>query len=127
MEKLTLEICMKYPNAKIFHKTEHIEYYDIEDWFRTKYYYKSFMHHIGDCQLVLRPIDSLTEEERKHLMDICVTKNYSWSGLQTEFELIHEGYEAGHLPVIIADYLRSINIDIDNLKKRGEVIKNDKL
>lgn len=103
MEKLTLEIAMKYPNAKLI-SDRNINYNNLEAFIRGKYYALWLKTddsiHISDYKLILRPIESLTEEENK------MVDKLSYDKVPYEF-------------LSRINYLRSINIDIDGLEEKG--------
>jgi hypothetical protein len=77
---------------------------------------------ISDCKLQLRQLSSLTEEERKEIKKI----QYGDDGVVFDIDMLvdptrtqysDEMYES---EINVIDYLRSINIDIDNLIESGE-------
>jgi len=108
--KLTLEIAMKYPNARIIRRSSITnkvvgKFDNIMDWICKhtsgiqEYYGESFE---ANCKLQLRKLESLTEEEeneRDKLYDEGMLKQYG-----------------GRL---VTDYLRSISVDIDGLIESG--------
>jgi len=125
MEKLTLQDCFKYPNARIKFMLENKDnIYDI------KIYY-SFINKLGcengmydssipvsDCKLILRPLSSLTDEEINNSKDL--TSKFIW-----ETNVIECPISPGELTkyrILLIDYLRSINIDIDNLQEKGVAV-----
>jgi len=117
-EKLTLEWCFKYPKARIreyglSYNTYLDEYdnllcmlkiYDAELWEKTQ-----------NCKLILRPLSSLTDEERNYLSEI---------DFKTEHKDvdIYNGFSVWGIHITTTDYLRSINIDIDGLQEQGKAI-----
>jgi hypothetical protein len=121
-EKLTLEICFKYPNAKIINKDKDIIVYSgIYYWIWASVLGTM---NISDCKLILRPLSSLTDGERIICYQID-TDNV------TKYHLLNERNKNGIVPegekrIRIhyedykkADYLRSISVDIDSLQERG--------
>ncbi len=129
--KLTLADVLKYPNAQLQQLnnvgkivTHHIEAdsvtlklvkpMNIE--YRLKY---------SDCKLKLRPIESLTEEEKDNLSE--------WQQFKMEvfidYDVTDEDFvdsllgRCWHSNIIeTVDYLRSINIDIDGFIKSGKAV-----
>jgi len=101
MEKLTLEMCFKYPNAKFRELYE--GKWDIHN---SVIDYAAYLsnHEPEDLaerfKLILRPIESLTDEEKK-IYDKLDKKIYKKD---------------------IIDYCRSINIDIDDLQEKGVAV-----
>ena len=83
--------------------------------------------------LLLRPIESITDYEAiKILQNMCIQnieKNKAWEYIVKLVKDIYEGdpydeydtHDKLHVSLILSliDYLRSINIDIDGLKKKG--------
>lgn len=144
IEKLTLRIAMKYPEAMIVRK-----YWEfdrklsilstksnpifIEPHWEVKIYNnitdliialgESSRKHISDCKLILRPLSRLTEDEKKYMDSkkwICNKADDFWNGFEnTAIQLIQIAYAKNRIEVI--DYLRSINIDIESpsLFERG--------
>ncbi len=115
MEKLTLQDCFKYPNARIERITEKSVgdvFYD--NVFELIYRQGDFDsrtntntlkgifedYTLCEYQLILRPIESLTDEEKK-IYDKLDKKIYKKD---------------------IIDYCRSINIDIDDLQEKGVAV-----
>jgi len=119
MEKLTLQDCFKYPNARIKFMLENKDnIYDI------KIYY-SFINKLGcengmydssipvsDCKLILRPLSSLTDEEKGRLNLL----ERRFPKMDDTSETFRKHYQKQ------SDYLRSINIDIDNLQEKGVAV-----
>jgi len=64
--KLTLDICFKYPNAKIvLHNSEIIK--SIYHWIWLDKACSS--NRLSDCKLILRPLSSLTDEEKHFIIN----------------------------------------------------------
>ena len=102
MEKLTLEDCFKYPNARIVIAGEtllgNIRCFGIPDSPQRL----DALEKYG--QLQLRPLSSLTGEERFKVGKII---------------LLNDDIKA---KIKYIDYLRSINIDIDDLQEKGVAV-----
>lgn len=136
-EKLTLQDCFKYPNGKI--KSNLKEYANvihfINENFNTyisreqKGYSKDF---ISDCKLILRPLSSLTDEEKIEISDYIFD---GWDEMPVTCfymveEFIESIYEVGDNDefdhvwsakdyIELINKLREWNIDIDGLQERG--------
>ena len=126
-EKLTIANCYKYPNAKMVefqpelkgHYFSGKKYKNILDFLSHStgaYGGFPYLEKIKTYKLQLRPLSSLTEEEKKKLL------NYRDSHFK-----IYEFHEDDILKldnfnIFIADYLRSINIDIDGFIESGKAI-----
>ena len=121
-EKLTLSDCMKYPNAKIIK-------YDILNSGRTVIYdniirlienYESGYHIIvHNCKLILRDITELTDEEKKHIDRVaCINpiRYVIYESKEFDYAIMEDDLQ-------ICDYLRSINIDIDDYLLSGKAVK----
>jgi len=114
-EKLTLQDCYKYPNAKIKGKEcfGSIESFSIKstiEWYRGD---KNL--DISEYKVVLRSIDKLKEEEKDTIDNITMYDK----------ELLELGtiVDYRHYSIAVMDYLRSINIDIDGFIDNGKAVK----
>lgn len=108
-----MDIC-KYPNAKIKLENTGVNYIDFQCLEDLVSCYQYVRKDISNAKLILRPLSSLTEIEKKKLI---------FDSQSTE--IIRIPYENEIQPVTQpckSDYLRSINIDIDGYKKRGIAI-----
>jgi len=128
MEKLTLEMCFKYPNAKVKYLDNDWEIHSIDfvnenvSLFRQTQYdvlvpedYKTFRKTdilISDCKLILRPLSSLTDEEKGRLNLL----ERRFPKMDDTSETFRKHYQKQ------SDYLRSINVDIDNLEEKGVAV-----
>jgi len=122
-EKLTLADCFKYPNAGImteFGKSAInkilIGAEALTLWMhdRPVEYLKTVG--VEHCQLILRSIDQLTEDEILEIGKIIVNDNREFLDLDTILVQMKQ--------VRIADYLRSRNIDIDGFIENGKAVKS---
>lgn len=99
---LTVEWCFKYYNASLKPKKDlgytYVSVLGLIKSEPNKWYLDSFL---SQFKLILRPLSSFTNKEKKAMREL-VIKNFT---IQKS-------------DVVEADYLRSINIDIDNLKKK---------
>ena len=109
-EKLTLEWCFKYPNAKIGFERGHETWLGIASYSYDYNTYDEPTFDISECKLILRPLSSLTDEEKEILLP-----KYDEAIKIAENNDTHS-FESSKL---IVDYYRSINIDIDGLQERG--------
>jgi hypothetical protein len=126
MEKLTLQDCFKYPNARIINKDKDIIVYSgIYYWIWASVLGTM---NISDCKLILRPLkNSLVQAEKDYLLKTFLKPNdYDFDCLF--FDEIEESI-AFLLDILpfnmvakLIDYLRSINIDIDGLQERGVAV-----
>jgi len=131
MRTLTLEDCFKYPDAEIKNERLNKSYQDFIDFFKGKQYEcwvkQNLDIKIEDCKLILRPLSSLTDKERKKLKRILICDdsdlNYFINCITLENEDVGECIYL-YLPKVkkAFDYLRSINIDIDNLQEQGVAV-----
>lgn len=109
MDKLTLEIAMKYMFARIKCEGEIYEFTQIDLWekrllVRDKKTSEYVWKYIDDCKLQLRKLESLTDEEKKHIEDLlCDDRSRG-------IKII--GYAEAEVRDVF-DYLRSISIKID--------------
>ena len=132
--KLTLQDCCKYPNAKINYYS-HIQslvarFINISEFIALRKF--DAEDDIADCKLTLRDISQLTDEERKHIdrlaciNPITVRSNLKKSVLLIRY-VIYESKELDYAimkdDLQICDYLRSINIDIDDYLLSGKAVK----
>jgi len=137
MEKLTLEMCFKYPNAKFRELYE--GKWDIHN---SVIDYAAYLsnHEPEDLaerfKLVLRPLSSLTDEEKEGLTSYMFD---GWDEMPIScfylVELFAESladtgdgndnfgfdWNANDYKKLI-DKLRELNIDIDNLKEKGVAV-----
>ena len=109
-----LHTFMLYPNAEISdtangHDAENIADYltQFQDWVTLEQMIEQLEHH----KLILRHIETITDEE--------LTDCFPYD--QKKFLVAHLK-DNKPLPLKIFDYLRSINIDIDELKEKGLAI-----
>lgn len=127
-EKLTLEMCFKYPKAKIERINEKSVgdvYYDnifemiykrgdFDSRTNTSTLQDIFEDYtLCEYQLILRPLSSLTDEERKPITTL-KESDALFKNINTLLCYIH-----GENLIRAVDYLRSISIDIDNLQESG--------
>lgn len=120
--KLTIRDAMLYPNAKAR--------YEGNDWNITKLEIekdllflsininKEIWAKCSDCKLILRPLSDLTEGEMRELD--CI----SYSSFEKyDLEVRDQEYvELDLASVRLADYLRSISIDIDGFIEAGKAV-----
>lgn len=121
-EKLTIADAMKYPNAMLI-RTYPAE--KTETYFNTKNYNNifNFIVEVGsisrtliyDCELILRPLESLTKEERDSMENIL-----GQAGMFTK--ITRRGHTIHNKQIEVMDYLRSINIDIDGFIEAGKAV-----
>jgi len=114
MEKLTLQDCFKYPNARIKFKRDNEQWIDVHSFIYDYYSIGEPTFSIEDCKIQLRPLSSLTVEEKKII----------WAIENTTIEIKKEKSVVvlNMRNVETSDYLRSINIDIDNLQEKGVAV-----
>lgn len=126
--KLTLEDILKYYKAEIIpaEKGEWsgwIKSIDLEHKMLVVslkgFYPEVHMDvHISDCKLILRDIEQLTDEERKHIMKLSLNP--------LRFPVLAFGtLDFFEDDKNVFDYLRSINIDIDGFLASGKAVKDD--
>lgn len=131
MEKLTLQDCFKYPNARILKTWDNGNSKTNIETFLWRQG-ENIGDDISDCKLILRPLSSLTDEEKKiiksYFRDVYgysdrsgINKyhidNINWLDISS----ITVCCEPKYLKDLF-DYLRSINIDIDNLQEKGVAV-----
>ena len=121
-EKLTLEWCFKYPNARVqwghytgFIKTIYVNIECIEFDSEREF---SVIRKVSDCKLILRPLSSLTDEEKE--IEEKLKKRFYYYVHNDRLEIM-EKIVLIESPKSI-DYLRSINIDIDGLQEKGVAV-----
>ena len=131
-EKLTIWDVMKYPNAGImteFGKSAInkilIGAEALTLWMhdRPVEYLKTVG--VEHCQLILRSIDQLTEDEKKYLITICSEDKEIFS-MDTLFDEQYREYFFASLDnfhLLAVNHLRSINIDIDGFIESGKAVK----
>jgi len=121
-EKLTVKDCMLYPNAKVQEFENEMPFKKCSDWENildflgnkiTTTPYQNIDRLIEHCKLQLRPIESLTEEEKEILINLYT------DGLEI---LKQEGTRHFQASQKVVDYLRSINIDIDGFIASGKAV-----
>lgn len=134
MGHLTQEIAHLYPNADFLHMKKIVtrkhlytgEQLFIAAWNPFGTETPQFFY--DNCQLILRELDDLTEKELKNIklffrvrdkMKPDELKDWAMAVINTRL-LIR------NLPHYVADYLRSICVDIDGLIDSGVAIKNNK-
>ena len=133
-DKLTLQDCFKYPEAEIRHNSGG-SFKDVFELIIRSYDANMstlYMLADYDCKLILRSIEQLTDEERKHIdrlaciNPITVRSNLKKSVLLIRY-VIYESKELDYAimkdDLQICDYLRSINIDIDDYLLSGKAVK----
>ena len=133
MGKLTIQDAIKYPNAEMIRTTpaEITETYFNSEQFEN---ILDAMMHVGsinsahvfisDCKLILRPLSSLTEEEKEKVFEFFMNPHGIHSnqfGGWNNLNLIIVNCAVNKVKELI-DYLRSINIDIDNFKEQGKAV-----
>lgn len=118
-DKLTLQDCFKYPEAPLISQlglkcenlAEFIKAVDGHDL--------EFILQDDDFKLILRSIEQLTDEEKKHIDRLACINPIRY--------VIYESKELGYAimkdDLQICDYLRSINIDIDCFLQSGKAVK----
>lgn len=139
--KLTLQDCFKYPNAKVieydFYNTgQSREYKNIMDYINKHKEYYDFTKLLFNCKLILRDITQLTDEEKEHIAETYLNDSFdnshipktngksvaSIQNIQEQITLILEICSFEQIVEFI-DYLRSINIDIDCFLQSGKAVK----
>lgn len=130
-EKLTLSDCFKYPNAKVLKfdnsNCETTEYKNLFDYIYSTAYFDGANiqktsqedfdeYYLPECQLILRPKDSLTVEEKLELADIICDDNNPEDYIQVIENLLskkgfeYDGYFLSEF-VSIFDKLTKWNVD----------------
>ena len=137
--KLTLADCLKYPNAKILDytgsKDNPNDYRNIYD-----YIYKQGQldgmnleeitedifndYYICNCKLILRDISELTDEEKKHILNNFIFDLFKDAIGESNWNSFDELFAICENKMGLIDYLRSINIDIDDYLLSGKAVKN---
>ena len=116
-EKLTVKDAMLYPNATLFRDNrKNIKYYNnvFEFIIALSHSSKNF---ISECKLILRPIGALTEAERSEIFRLRdSTQNGGYICDTDGAKILY------HVQKDYADYLRSINIDIDGFIASGKAV-----
>lgn len=118
-EKLTLDWCFKYPNARIREVNE--------EFINGQYDYESIIHlldykfestvEVGNCKLILRPLSSLTDEELSEISGITgIHISFVWKFFINS-DIIYTGDKKNI--ILLLDECRKRDFDIDNLKERG--------
>ena len=109
-DRLTLADCFKYYKATIIYEQE--KFFGIGDFFRCS----NPTLNISDCKLILRTIEQLTDEERKHIVEnfLCFQENYKTFSCGVEYLFNCSFNETTNYSVELADYLRKKNIMIEN-------------
>lgn len=139
-EKLTLEYLLKYwnPYLKISYGRLHwdivrINFNVTKDQLTLRRLPSIFVSvPISDCKLILRPLSSLTEDEYNKICDRFLNDTFEDmprtngnlalpSNFCEAFTLILDVCNFESIIEFI-DYLRSINIDIDNLQEKGVAV-----
>jgi len=126
IDKLTLQDCFKYPNAKITSLTGITIFANVR--ILIEYAYKSGLSVLNvldsfKLKLILRDISELTDEEKEY-----AEYNYffeecgDWANICEVFKCALGTFD-GNNSVELADYLRSINVDIDGFFKCGKAVK----
>lgn len=124
-EKLTISDWAKYPKVKVRVYGDNISY-DVHfvDIKNGRLYLRTDPFDLGDnrddvsvedCQLELRSLDQLTEDEILEIGKIIVNDNREFLDLDTILIQMKQ--------VRIADYLRSIGIDVDRYIENGKAVK----
>jgi len=135
-DKLTLSDCFKYPKAKV----KKISDAEITGTYKNTVIYENIItfvvkypmldemeYEISFCKLILREITQLTDEEIKKCHDITFW-NYENTSFAERVILIDGKMERWDCSLLktqrdLADYLRSINIDIDGFFECGKAVK----
>ena len=132
-KKLTLADVMLYPNAEIiqggFIHYGIIHLYDevIKECNDLGYGkpLEEIHHNLEECQLILRSIDELTEDEKKELIRLCSddTEVLTIESLVSKYTVDFFIPSVDRFHVLAIDYLRSIGIDIDGFLENGKAVK----
>ena len=138
-DKLTLQDWMLYNNSTLLYKNEkhkifsanyfnefveliHNNYWDMDILDKNSF---TDLIPISNCKLILRDISELTDEERKHILNNFIFDLYiDTVGIS---EIVWNNFDdllacCEHRKESI-DYLRSINIDIDDYLLSGKAVK----
>jgi hypothetical protein len=123
-----IETAMKYPNAAInqydlatgkkvsdYKNILNFIYFDGATFLNLK----DMSSELNNCKLQLRPLSSLTDEEKEYIHDNFIVKGLSTVRIYETLESMLNHCYANTKHKLI-DYLRSINIDIDNLIESAE-------
>ena len=120
MNKLTTQDVCKYPNAKIEYLGEIYEKYSLlfitNDICLDDSHVHSYPIPVSDCKLELRDIEDITEEELKQVNMELYGNEFEFTDF-AKIELRHTTYYR------VKDYLRSINVDVDDFIKLGKAVK----
>ena len=120
-DKLTLQDCFKYPEAEIRHNSGG-SFKDVFELIIRSYDANMstlYMLADYDCKLILRSIEQLTDEERKHIDRLaCINpiRYVIYESKELDYAIMKDDLQ-------ICDYLRSINIDIDDYLLSGKAVK----
>jgi hypothetical protein len=124
---MKIETAMKYPNARIHYylqnsQGEPLIYSNIISLIVNNPISDEMEFEISNSKLQLRQLSSLTDEEKEYIHDNFIVKGLSTVRIYETLEsmLNHCYADTKHK---LIDYLRSINIDIDNLFESGEAEK----
>ena len=117
-KELAIKDCMLYPNAKLSDLKRNRHYKNVTQFFEIPYNSSNTASVISDYKLILRPIESLTEEEMFEIDDLDGDGKNPLDVKVRDQEYI----EVDLTNVAISDYLRSINIDIDGFIASGKAV-----
>ena len=122
-EKLTVKDAMLYPNATLFWGNgKNIKYYNnvFEFVIGLSHLSKKF---IPPCKLILRPIESLTEEEKKELIPCFTDSNYFNSKIINPYNFVNmTKYCFSSKIVFLIDKLSEWNIDFRGFLYNGKAV-----
>ena len=112
---LTLQDCYKYPTASLSSPSFSLQYFTIGDYLSIE----EPSYAISELKLILRDITDLTDEERKEVNDL-----YYLDTKPLDVKVRDQEYiEIDLVNLKIADYLRSIYVDIDGYIECGKAVK----
>ena len=117
-EKLTLEDCFKYPKASLINplglKTKSV--IELIIYCYNANITINELIKIDNLKLILRSIEQLTDEEKKHIVEnfLCFQENYKTFSCGVEYLFNCSFNETTNYSVELADYLRKKNIMIEN-------------
>lgn len=117
--KLTLADAMKYPNTKVIYDDDICEFtiiYTADEVVELSSQTDDYDNvSIEDCKLILRPLSSLTDEEKKEV-DM-IQRKFSLRALADDNDETYRKHFQR-----ITDKYREWNIDIDGLRERGVAV-----
>ena len=118
--KLTLQDCFKYPEAEIRHIGGSFK--DVFELIIRSYDANMstlYMLADYDCKLILRSIEQLTDEEKKHIDRLACINPIRY----VIYESIELSYAIMKDDLQICDYLCSIGVDIHGFLQSGKAVK----